>query len=340
MNRRRTNVSDERPLDILGISEMEERAYQFLLAHPSATTREISRGMRLSMRGTQRLLDAIEAKGLVTHSLERFRKYIPAAPDIAMEEMILKRQRDLQAARLRVQGLQRLLATSRHDAQEQLLEVITSREAECQALEQMQNAAQHEVVSLIRLPLRVSNLETSDDKEQQLGVEARARGVQYRSIVDAEYLSAPGAIDRLRRDIASKEEARVFAHVPFKMVCVDGRTALVPLQDAEGPALLVRSSVLLDALYATFETLWERSAPLSFTHKGVMKKSTPSALLSQEAGDVLSLLTIGLNDKAIALQLNISTRTLARRIDELQQSLDARTRFQAGWFAAQRFGKL
>ena len=43
-----------------------------------------------------------------------------------------------------------------------------------------------------------------------------------------------------------------------------------------------------------------------------------------------------LNDKTIAHELDISIRTLDRRVVELLKGLDARTRFQAGWLAATR----
>jgi len=43
---------------------------------------------------------------------------------------------------------------------------------------------------------------------------------------------------------------------------------------------------------------------------------------------------VGMNDKAIAHNLQISIRTLERRVADLMHSLDTRTRFQAGWAAA------
>jgi len=51
---------------------------------------------------------------------------------------------------------------------------------------------------------------------------------------------------------------------------------------------------------------------------------------------LLWLLTSGLNDKAIEFQLDMSHRTLARRISELMKELGATTRCQIGWLSAQR----
>jgi Bacterial regulatory proteins, luxR family len=50
--------------------------------------------------------------------------------------------------------------------------------------------------------------------------------------------------------------------------------------------------------------------------------------------ELVSLLTMGINDKTIASELDLSMRTLNRRVSELMSALGARSRFQAGWLAA------
>jgi hypothetical protein len=52
----------DRPFDILGIGEEEERVYRWLLAHPRSTMREAARSLAMPTRKLQRLLGAIEAK--------------------------------------------------------------------------------------------------------------------------------------------------------------------------------------------------------------------------------------------------------------------------------------
>jgi DNA-binding NarL/FixJ family response regulator len=94
--------------------------------------------------------------------------------------------------------------------------------------------------------------------------------------------------------------------------------------------LLVRSSSLLEALCEVFELLWRNATPFPSSaaeHAVAARRSSAS---------LLSLLTSGLNDKAIELQLDMSHRTLARRISELMKELGATTRCQLGWLAAQR----
>jgi sugar-specific transcriptional regulator TrmB len=92
-----------RPLDVLGISDAEEHVYRHLLQQPGATRAEIALRMSIAPRAIQPLLESIEAKGLATHSPEQPRRYIPAWPDLAIEALILRRQEDLQRARLAAQ---------------------------------------------------------------------------------------------------------------------------------------------------------------------------------------------------------------------------------------------
>jgi DNA-binding NarL/FixJ family response regulator len=86
-----------------------------------------------------------------------------------------------------------------------------------------------------------------------------------------------------------------------------------------------------------FEILWERAAPMAVASTGSWQMDRPGTRLPPEADQLLPLLAAGLNDKAIAHELGISASTLARRITDLMDRLDAQTRFQLGWMAA-RYG--
>jgi AraC-like DNA-binding protein len=49
---------------------------------------------------------------------------------------------------------------------------------------------------------------------------------------------------------------------------------------------------------------------------------------------LIPLLSAGLNDKAIAAELGISSATLNRRMSDLMKKTGTRTRFQLGWHVA------
>lgn len=339
MTIQRTGEAKTQSLSALGIGESEESIYRWLLTHPDATVQEISQTLTFSSRKIQQLLNVLESKGLVTHTPERPRRYLPSAPDIALEALILKRQKDLQNVQLVTRNLQEEAnAAGRNKEREQVVELIRDRDAQLRIFEHMYSLSRNEIVCLVRLPILVSRLDTPVDQDHSAQWEAQKRGVHCRTVVDAEFLDFPGVVNRVRKDASVGEDIRVISRLPFKLILADRRIAIIPLdlQHSEGPLLLVRSSALLDALYALFEVFWERSAPISFTGQHRMDVHTPYPQLDEEAEHLISLLAAGLNDKTLCHELGISRRTHQRHVSELMQSLNARTRFQAGWLAALR----
>ncbi len=329
--------SATRPLETLGISADEERTYRALLSRRLASASDLAGALGVTARAAQRLLDALATKGLATHSPERPRRYMPVQPEFAVEAIVSQRQAELERARAAIPDLRKHASSVRSDAERgEVVELVTSRDAERRIFEQAQHAARREVVTLVRPPARLTRLDTPFEQDQQPQRHARARGVSYRSIVDANWLALPGAPARVRSESESGEEIRVFPELPFKIAIFDRRIAFIPLNphDPEGATLLVRSSALLDALYALFESLWERSTPLSFTPAGVPKIAKAVSRVPETAAKLIPLLAAGLNDKAIAHELEVSSATLNRRLAELMKGLDTRTRFQMGWRAA------
>ena len=112
------------------------------------------------------------------------------------------------------------------------------------------------------------------------------------------------------------------------------------LDARDGPERLhVMHYLELDALYALFESLWDRAVPASLGSDPLQKAGAGAETgVAPEAREILRLMAAGLNDKAIAHELGISMRTLNRRISELMAQLNARSRFQIGWIASRLLG--
>ncbi len=332
-----TDADDGRPLAALGVSEPEEQTYRALLARPGATAKELASALGVPARKLHRLLDVLEAKGLASHSPQRPRRYLPAAPDLAIERLIVQRQGGLERARSAIDELRtQMRAAQPETSPDRIVEVITGREAEQQVLEDAVRAAREEFLSLVRPPVRVSRLDIPREQDQRLQRQARDRGVHFRTVVDAGFLQVPGTADAVRADIEAREEVRVVSELPIKLVLVDRRVGLIPLdlQQPDSPALLVRSSPLLDALRLLFEQIWQRAAPMSFSAENGLESADAGIPMPAGADDLVRLLAAGLGDKVVARELGVSVRTLERRIADLMAGLDARTRFQLGWQAA------
>ncbi len=336
MTMRRNNVIEGRPLEYLGIGEQEERVYRWLLAHRGASAAETARALMLAPAKAQRLLAAIEGKGLATHSPQRPRRYMSLAPDVALEALILRREENLKQARILARELRDEVVADRRGAGEQVVEVITARRAESQMLGQIVNSAQREVAALVRPPVRVLRLDVPTERGHSDQRKSQTRGVRHRSVVSEDFLDLEGAVQSIRSDMRAGEEVRVARCLPLKMVLADRRVALIPLDSRrpDSPSLLIRSSDLLDSLYALFELLWDKAAPISFTRTDAQRSGTDASRLGEDIEALISLMATGLNDKTIAYDLHIPKRTFTRRTSEMMRALSARTRFQAGWLAA------
>jgi sugar-specific transcriptional regulator TrmB len=325
-----------REFEAVGVTENEERMYRVLLEHAGSTLAQLSRNLGLSSHKARVVLDALETKGLATHSPERLRRYLPVPPDVALESLIQKRSDDLTRVRAAASELQEQVsvATGRRTSQERVLEIISSRERVPQVFAQVQRAAQYECICLDKPPYIVGPPDTVDSNV----IEGLRRGISYRCIMDLEAFEYPGVIDRVRTSMEAGENVRVASNLPLKLFFADDRMGLLPLslQELDGPVLLLRSSALLDALRAFFELLWDRATPIAFTRTGDLKMDGTAVRFPIDLDELVPRLAAGANDKTIAHELGLSTRTFDRRIDEFMKSLNARTRFQAGWLAALR----
>jgi sugar-specific transcriptional regulator TrmB/DNA-binding CsgD family transcriptional regulator len=328
MNEQMIELGPVRPLEVLGISELEERAYSALLAHPASTVDALAMLLSTSSRKTQHLLDQLEEKGLASRSPERPRRYIASAPKLAVEALISQRQVMLELARSTIPELAKRVAYDKSASErENVVELITNKAALGQIFSQIHLTTENEIVVFQRPPI----LHTTP--EELIGVR---KALRIRTVSDSAFLSSPGAMDLIRRDVVAGEEARVYPVLPTKMVVADRRIGLIPLNPAEpdGDVLLVRSSSLLDSLYALFEFIWEHATPIVFASTGGLKTSAMERRLTDVAEQVLGLLAAGLNDKTIAHEAGISEATLTRRVNDLMKRFSTRTRFQLGWRAA------
>lgn len=322
-----------RLLDVMDVTPVEEQIYRMLLRYEGLCLAELGERLGMTARAVMPPLRSLEDKGMVTHSPDRVPRYFAVPPDIAVEALVARSQlnEELRQRKARA-AVGRLSVTmsardGRHVPDERLVEIL-SPEATAQMFAQMHRTAQVEMLSLTRRPMLISNINEPD----HLLFQCLERGVRCRALIDSDLLNMPGWPEHMRDNAAHGEECRIAASLPFKLIVADRRIAIIPLdlERPDGPVLLVRSSSLLDSLCEVFELLWRNATPFPTCD------ADQSVTGRRQSASLLSLLTSGLNDKAIELELNMSHRTLARRISELMKEFGATTRCQLGWLAAQR----
>ncbi|HKE51925.1 MAG TPA: helix-turn-helix transcriptional regulator [Actinomycetes bacterium] len=195
--------------------------------------------------------------------------------------------------------------------------------------------------------------------------DARSRGVHVRRICARAELTA-GA-----RDPATAGEVRVLDVVPITFALVDGELAISPLSVSDDgqitSVLVLGRSALFDTAVALADLLWERAQPYAIWRARALQQAGPpvqriasSALDGDTSAgpddapgtapvelgrpgqptasdrQLLTLLTQGMKDRAIARHLGIGERTVQRRLNRLMTELGAQTRFQAALNAVRR----
>jgi DNA-binding CsgD family transcriptional regulator len=171
--------------------------------------------------------------------------------------------------------------------------------------------------------------------DDPLEYEQLARGVRWRALYAPESLELPDRMTELRRLRRAGEQHRIAAELPLKLAITDRRLAILPLttdQDsADRMAILVQPCSLLDTLAMLFEILWARAVPMPEEAPGGRASVTD---LDEADRELLVLLAAGIKDEVMARQLELSIRTVRRRIARLMREHGASTRFQLGLVAA------
>jgi DNA-binding CsgD family transcriptional regulator len=257
---------------------------------------------------------------------------------------MVERQQELRRAELDLEalnGLYREAVAQRGSGD--VIDVVRGAEAVGQRFAQLQRSARSEIQMFVRAGIAVVSNAANDDDEEA----TQARGVPYRVVVEREVLLRPGYVTEAAKSVDRGMQLRIAKALPVRLMIVDGDLALVPLTadgDKRGPgALLVHASPLLDSLKSLFALVWQSSARLVLPGN---TDSTPSEFegLNEADGDsleqldatVLSLLLAGLTDQAVGSQLDLSMRTVQRRVRHLMDLAGVDTRLQLGHVAARR----
>lgn len=329
-------------LEIAGLSPDEESVYALLVTFGRAGAADLAERDGMPVERMDRVLESLTAKGLASPTYGVPRLYQAAPPDVAL---LPRLKRSAEALDLAQHEAARLIESYRDTMRRrdagQLLEVITGAEALRQHLRQIQTSVREEMLWFCKAQY-VAMPSGSNTEE----FEALARGVRYRVLYEKAFFDDEGAVDNVVAGVRAGEVARAVPQLPLRLAIADRAVAVFPLV-AGGPhgspeeptTALVRDSNLLAALIALFERYWEDAVPLDVDDSGELSgtdgPAAPDALAPTDRR-LLSLLVAGVADKAIASQMQLSRRTVQRRIQGMMERANAATRMQLAWQAARR----
>lgn len=158
--------------------------------------------------------------------------------------------------------------------------------------------------------------------------EALREGRQVRAIYPVRALQEAPTV--LTGRAAVGEQIRVVPEVPTRLVIVGSSRALVPDPPGVGSErrILVRQQSIVEMLTGYFDQLWQRASAVPTLDRGEPRPDLRRLLLAQ--------LAEGAKDEQIARNLDVSLRTVRRRVAALMGELGVDTRFQAGVEAVRR----
>ncbi|TDP90539.1 helix-turn-helix domain-containing protein [Labedaea rhizosphaerae] len=326
-------------LAVLGLSADEEQVYEALVAAPGSTVGALADHLVIPDGPLADVLAALSAKHLVSCSGDPCR-YVAAPPDIAINQLVQLRERELSAARAKVYSLSEIHRSANRTSPELVIEQLTDRETIAAAVAHMESEARVQVRVFDTPPYYESpggagaawNTQTQIARHQN-------DGIAHRVIYSQDALAWPTKLETdILPAVHGGEHARTRPTLPIKLIIRDDQDALIPFDLSRSGlqvAYLVRRSPLFTALAALFEGEWAQANPLDATAMtpGV---ATGVADPDEESRSLLAMMMAGLTDTAIARVNGWSTRTTYRRLQRLMTELGASTRFQAGCLAERR----
>jgi DNA-binding NarL/FixJ family response regulator len=307
------------------MSAGEEQVYRAIVDEHRSKPGEIAARLNISASEVEPVLQILVRKRLISREGNQ---YVPAPPDVSLGRLLVQGQTELERARAAVSQLaEQYRDNARRRDSLQLVEVVTGAEAIRQQALNLQRGARDEMLWFCREgPIAM----TAADNHEEF--QALERAVRYRVVYETALLEEPGAIASVAEGVRAGESARSISKLPIRLAVADRTIALCPLalDDATGEptAALVRGSSLLAALIALFESYWDRATPVR------IDASSPGGPLDADERRLLSLLIGGVGDKTIAKQLQVSHRTVQRRLQQLMLRVNVQSRTQLVWQVA------
>jgi DNA-binding CsgD family transcriptional regulator/DNA-binding transcriptional regulator GbsR (MarR family) len=325
-------------LSELGVEPDAEAVYLTLVGsgRPMSVDEIVGRAGGLRRRELAVRLRNLEKAGLLVRTGTDRDLFAPVDPSQAFRDTLARQRKELRQAEARVEALTeqfRQVASERDVGY--LIDVVAGPEAIMAEISRIERATSHLIRATDRPPYH-SGGETDPDEFYLL-----ERGVTAQAVYAREGLEIPGRLGQIQACIAAGEQARVLAEVPVKLLISDDRIATLPLQaghDLSPTFIVVRRSALLEALIGLFETLWRLAIPIPTLGTNPDLPVMSGGLTPAEQ-QIMTLLSTGMTDEAIATTIGVSTRTYHRRIQHIMQLAGADTRVQLG-IHAQRSGWL
>ncbi|MFD7454659.1 LuxR C-terminal-related transcriptional regulator [Kitasatospora sp. NPDC059827] len=322
-----------------GIDDAAQAVYRLMLTDPQLDVEGLADKLGLGGAQVRAALDQLadlrllrpseaEAPGTPSGGLR------PVDPRVGLPALLRYYESVQQRAQLEFERRQAeisgMLAQFRDEsAEDSQLERLLGMATVAARMEELVSSVQDELLTFAPGRARpAASLQASRPDNEEL----LARGVSMRTV----YLDA---VRKDRATVLHAEwltglgcEVRTVPALPLRMLVIDRRVALVPIDPANTlkGAVQISSPGVLTALVSLFDQTWSDATPF-----GAPRERDEEGLTRQEQ-ELLRLLGQGYTDEAAGKHLGISLRTTRRMMADLMDRLGARSRFEAGLLAGRR----
>jgi DNA-binding Lrp family transcriptional regulator len=318
-------------LAVLGFTDREERLYRLLLRHSGRTITELAALAGLPAGELREQVLRFAGLGVVELHDE---VVVPRPPEAALGRLVSEEVRRVRNRSDQLDAVRDLLPSLQADHLEATAPVVGQVEAErlggsddvVAMITSLSAASTGDLLWLRPDPWNVPSGEVLD----RMVADLVRSGRRSRAIYQVDVLrNAPGT---LRRRAEAGEHVRILAEVPTRMAVLGSSAAVIveKFHVFDENRLVLRQPSLVAAMTLMFEGLWEKAMPVpGFDgHHELHGATAQRLLLTQLAG--------GSKDEQIARALDLSVRTVRRRVADLMAELGVTSRFQAGVEAVRR----
>lgn len=246
----------------LGLTQYEARAYLTLLSRDRYTAAELARGSGIPRQRIYDVLDSLIERGLVRGRPGPVVRYAAVEPEAAVNRLMAIHRETFEQRLKATERLIDLLApmwTSGRAEDDPLdyVEVIRDRGLLAERFADLQNGAQHQLLSLAKRPYLVV--------DNPAGLRAARRltkaGGDMRCVYEYAMLDDAATVADTRRFVDAGERARITADVPMRLCIVDGARVLMSMRDpvaggTSNTAVLIEHPALAQLLTHAYETIW------------------------------------------------------------------------------------
>ncbi|WP_377273183.1 helix-turn-helix domain-containing protein [Peterkaempfera sp. SMS 1(5)a] len=333
--------TDEAPLlTLLGLDAEQDAVYRRLIERPDSDPEALAPPAG-NAEEAARILAVLVDRGLA--GAERHEdgvRYRASPPVLALGPLLESRRAALYRVEHHVTELAELHRAAQSRTSEAPVELLSGASAIRRWLVAMQREARSEVRGMIPA-MRAATVISHQDNLDEVEHDMMRRGLTIRTVVERAWLEDPASARSLTEAAAQGQQISVTDKVPTKLLIADDDVAVLPLdrerdEAGEPVALVVHRSGLLSSLISMFELYFDMGWQLRADglDQTAAERSPSSGQLDPIDRKIVALLHIGLTDAAIARQLDVSHRTVQRRLHHLMESVGAATRFQLGWHIA------